>query len=75
MTWTIIYTPGTEFKRFAPYPVAMVELENGEKITAPIVDYKREDLQTGKKVQLILRKVRESGAEDVLVYGIKVKPI
>ena len=66
---------GAEFKKFAPYPVAIIKLENGEKLTAPIVDYKKEDLRIGKKVRVVLRKVRESGAEDVLVYGIKIKPI
>ena len=75
ITWTIIYTPGLEFKRFAPYPVAMIELESGEKITAPVVDYEKKDLKVGKKVRVILRKVREGDNEDVLVYGIKVKMI
>lgn len=75
LIWTIIYVAGSEFKKFAPYPVAIVKLENGEKLTAPIVDYEKEDLKTGRKVKVILRKVRESGAEDVLVYGIKLKPI
>ena len=73
LTWTIIYTPGTEFKKNAPFPVAIVKLENGKKITAPIVDYDKEDLKIGKKVEVILRKVRESAAEDVLVYGVKFK--
>lgn len=75
LTWTIIYVAGSEFKKFAPYPVAITELEDGQKITAPIVDYEKEDLKTGGRVKVILRKVRESGIEDVLVYGIKLKPI
>ncbi|OGK10716.1 hypothetical protein A2767_04530 [Candidatus Roizmanbacteria bacterium RIFCSPHIGHO2_01_FULL_35_10] len=75
LTWTIIYTPGSEFKKYAPFPVAMVKLESGEKLTAPLVDYEKKDLKTGKKVKVILRKVREGDREDVLVYGIKLKPI
>ena len=75
LTWTIIYTPGTEFKKNAPYPVAIVKLKNGEKLTAPIVGYEKEDLKIGKKVKVILRKVREVNSEDILVYGIKLKPI
>ena len=53
----------------------MVKLESGEKLTAPLVDYEKKDLKTGKKVKVILRKVREGDREDVLVYGIKLKPI
>lgn len=73
LTWTIIYTPGSEFKKYAPFPVAMVKLESGQKLTVPIVDCEKEDLRTGKKVKVVLRKVREGDKEDVLVYGIKVK--
>ncbi len=75
ITWTVIHMAESEFKKFAPYPVAIVKLESGEKITAPIVDYEKEELQIGKKVKVILRKVRDGSAEDVLVYGIKLKPI
>lgn len=74
VTWTIIYTPGNEFKRYAPFPVAIIRLQSGENITAPIVDYEKEDLKIGKKVKIVLRKVRQSAEEDVLVYGIKLKP-
>ena len=75
LTWTVIHVAGSEFKKFAPYPVAIIKLESGEKITAPIVDCEKDDLRIGTKVKVVLRKVRESGAEDVLVYGIKLKPI
>ena len=75
LTWTIIYVTGDEFKKFAPYPVVIVKLENGENVTAPMVDYEKEDLRIGKRVKVVLRKVREGSAEDVLVYGIKLKPL
>ena len=75
LTWTIIYTPGSEFKKYAPFPVAVIELDSGERLTAPIVDYDKEDLKTGKRVKVVLRKVREGDHEDVLVYGIKLKPL
>ncbi len=75
LTWTIIYVSGTEFKKFAPYPVAIVKLDNGEKVTAPIVDYERENLRSGQKVKIVLRKVCEGDHEDVLVYGLKLKPM
>ncbi|MBI2641621.1 OB-fold domain-containing protein [Candidatus Roizmanbacteria bacterium] len=74
LTWSIIYAAGPEFKKFAPYPIVIVELENHQKATAQLVDYDKDDLKIGRKVVAILRKVREGGAEDVLVYGIKFKP-
>ena len=32
LVWTKIYTPGSDFKKYAPYPVVLVELESKEKI-------------------------------------------
>lgn len=75
LTWTVIYTPGSEFKRYAPFPVAVVKLDSGERITASLVDCAKEDLKIGNKVKVVLRKIREGDHEDVLVYGIKLKPI
>ena len=74
-TWTLVYVTGAEFKKFAPYPVAIAQLESGEKITAALVDYEKEQLKIGTKVLVVLRKVREGNKEDVLVYGLKLKPI
>ncbi len=75
VTWTMIYVTGNEFKKFAPYPVAIVELIGGGKLTASIVDYEKNDMKIGQKVVVVLRKVREGDREDVLVYGLKLKPI
>ena len=75
LTWTIIYMAGAEFKKFAPYPVAIIKLENGEKLTDPIVDYEKDDLRIGKKVQSVLRKTRDSGEDGVIPYGLKFRPL
>ena len=72
---TKIYTPGSDFKKYAPYPVVLVELESKEKIYGQLVDYKDTDLKTGSKVISILRKVRSSTDEGVIAYGIKFKPL
>lgn len=75
LAWTRIYMTGKEFKKYAPYPVIIVKLESGEKITASLMDYEKEDLSIGRKVKVVLRRVRDGGNEDVLVYGIKLKPL
>ena len=73
ISWTKILVPGTHFKSFAPYYVALVELENGERIAAPIVDAGENEVQIGSRVQTTLRKVRQTTEEDVIAYGIKFK--
>ena len=75
LAWTKIYTPGSDFKKYAPYPVVLVELKNKEKIYGQLVDYKDADLKIGGKVISILRKVRSSTNEGVIAYGVKFKPL
>jgi hypothetical protein len=76
VAWTKIFTPGSDFKKYAPYPVVLVELfGNKEKIYGQLVDYEKEDLKTGSKVISILRKVRSSSEDGVIAYGVKFKPI
>ena len=73
LAWTKIYTPGTDFKKYAPYPVVLVELKNNEKEYGKLVDYRDEDLKTGREVVSILRKVREPSIDGVITYGVKFK--
>jgi len=75
LIWTKIFTPGSDFKKYAPYPVVLVELENKEKIYGQLVDYEEKDLKIGKDVISILRKVRSSTDEGVIAYGVKFKPL
>ncbi len=80
VSWTIIRVPSTDFTNQAPYPVAIVDLEGGKRITAQIVDLPagrqagNEDVKTGQKVITIIRKVFETG-DGIIPYGIKVRPI
>lgn len=74
LSWTIIYTPPVGFKKTAPYPVVMAELTSGERVFGQLVDCDKESIEIGMKVVSILRKVRESGEEDVIAYGLKFKP-
>jgi len=75
LVWTKIYTPGVDFKKYAPYPVVLVELESKEKVYGQLVNYMIKDLKIGKKVVSVLRKVREPSNEGVIAYGVKFKPL
>ena len=74
ITWTTIMVPGTDFKRFAPYTVALVEFDNGERTTGPLVDSADVTLTIGMPVMAVLRKVRTTSDEDIIAYGIKFRP-
>lgn len=75
ISWTIIYVPPSGFKKYAPYPVVLVELENNQKMMGQLVDYEKNELIVGQLVKTVLRKTHETAAEDVIAYGLKFKPV
>ncbi len=75
VSWTIIRIPPEGFSYQAPYPVALVRLEDGEKVLSQMVDYRENNLKIGQKVITVLRRTRESKEDEVIPYGIKVKPV
>lgn len=75
ISWTVIRVPPTDFSDQAPYPVAIVELENKKRITAQLVDWTIDDLKFGRRVMTIVRRVMQPTAEGLIYYGIKVRPI
>jgi len=74
LSWTMIYVAGHKYSSQAPYPVLLVELENGERVYGQLVDYREADLAIGSKVFSVLRKIREGNDEDVIAYGMKFRP-
>ncbi len=75
LAWTMIRVPSAGFKEFAPYPVVLIEFPNAKKAFGQLVDYHANDLQVGKKVICILRKVRKASDDGVIAYGLKFKPL
>jgi len=75
VSWTIVRVPPTGFSSLAPYPVVVVELVDGGRITAQLVDWTEKDLAFGTKVNVVVRRVSEPETEGVINYGIKVRPL
>lgn len=69
LTWTKIFSAPAGFERQAPYYVAIVKLNNGEKITTMVVDC--DSLKTGDRVKTVLRRIGEVEKDEVIEYGIK----
>jgi scaffold protein (connect acetoacetyl-CoA thiolase and HMG-CoA synthase) len=72
-TYSVIHTPTEEFKLIAPYVVAIVELEEGAKITTQIVDCNPDDVKIGEEVEMVFRKIKEEGEDGVISYGYKFR--
>ncbi|SRR4030042_5647242 len=75
VSWNITRVPPADFMHQAPYPVVLVDLEGGGRIVSQLVDWDQSQLTIGQRVITVIRKVVEPATDDVISYGIKVKPI
>jgi len=75
LQWTMIRVPAKSFIDQAPYPVVIVKMQNGENMIGQFVDWQNRDLEIGKEVVSVLRRLRTEGKEDVIYYHIKFKPL
>jgi uncharacterized OB-fold protein len=72
-SYSIVHTPIDDFKIIAPYAVAIVELDEGAKLTTQLVDCDINEIEIGDPVEMVFRKVREDGEDGVISYGFKFK--
>ncbi|MFH1591164.1 MAG: Zn-ribbon domain-containing OB-fold protein [archaeon] len=80
VTFTIIRTQGTGDTdtaeipaRDVPYILAVIELDEGPKLTAQIVDCDETDVAIGQRVDMVFRKIMERGVQGVIHYGYKFR--
>ena len=59
----------------APYPVALVELDDKTRITCQMVDYSENTIAMGLRVIVVIRRVMQPGSDGVIPYGVKAKPL
>ncbi len=91
VSWTVIRVPPAGFSNLAPYPIVVVALKGGGRITAQLVDLPArldsaervgEAGEAGRNedlirmnVRVVVRRISEPTTEGIIPYGIKVKPI
>jgi uncharacterized OB-fold protein len=57
-----------------PYAMALVDLDEGPRLLAQITDAEPDDLRIGMRLEMVVRKVLESGQDGAIVYGYKFRP-
>jgi uncharacterized OB-fold protein len=67
---TIIRVPPEGFEKYAPYAAAIIELDEGARLSGQIVgDISK--VETGKPVRAVFRKIHEDGSDGLIHYGMK----
>ncbi len=70
---TVYQAPG-QFEAFVPYIVALVDLEEGPRITTQLTDISPDEVRIGMPVEKVIRKISEEGERGLILYGYKFRP-
>ena len=73
-SYTLVQEAPAGFEAQAPYYLALVELEDGDLITAQLTDIDS-DVNIGDAVEMVTRKLTTEGARGMIVYGYKFRPL
>ena len=71
--FTVIRSPPREFGKM-PYIVALIELKDGTRLIAQVVDVRPEELEEGTEVEAVFRRYRSQGPDGIIEYGVKFRP-
>jgi len=74
-SYTLVQDAHPQFEMLKPYILAMVEMDEGVKITSQIIDVEPEDVHIGMKVEAVMRKLGAEGNSGILHYGYKFRPV
>jgi uncharacterized OB-fold protein len=73
LTYSVIRNPPREFEEFAPYIIAIVELDDGVRVLSQIVDASEDQLVEGMRLETVLRRYSQDGEEGIIRYGLKFR--
>jgi uncharacterized OB-fold protein len=74
VTYTTIYSAPEGFNKTTPYVLAIVQLDEGPKLTTQIVCDPSE-VKIGTRVRSVFRKLGEEGPDGMIYYGTKFTPV
>ncbi len=74
-SFTVLRQSADGFVDLTPYPLAMVRLNEGPLVVAQLTDCEEAELSIGQPVEMVTRRLKDTGEDGVLVYGYKFRPV
>lgn len=71
VTYTVCEIPPAEFDSQKPYVNAIVELENGVRLTCMVCEAPPDEVKIGTEVEIVFRKLQNGREWEILQYGYK----
>ena len=72
-SFTEISVPPKGLERQIPYVLAIIELDEGPRVTGQIVDARYEDIKIGDRVEVVFRRLQQNDPEGIIHYGFKFR--
>jgi hypothetical protein len=73
VTYNVTYVGASGFENQVPYVLAIIELEEGPRITAQVTDCDINEVKIGDEVELVFRRMGQEGPSGIIYYGFKAK--
>jgi uncharacterized OB-fold protein len=73
-SFTTVTAPAEPYEAYAPYVLALVQLDEGPIVTAQLTDLDGEPA-IGMRVEMVIRKLRTDGERGIIIYGPKFRPL
>jgi uncharacterized OB-fold protein len=74
VTHTVIHAASEQFEHLTPYVLAIVQLDEGPRMTAQVV-CRPDEVKIGMRVRRTFRRIATDGESGVIHYGTKFVPI
>ena len=68
---TVVHQAQSGYEMFGPYCMAIIELEEGPRLTSQVFDFNPITVKPGMKVKSVFRKLGEDSESGILHYGTK----
>ncbi|TAJ45378.1 Zn-ribbon domain-containing OB-fold protein [Methanofollis fontis] len=75
VTYSVIRSASDQFAALTPYVLAIVELDEGARMTAQVVVEDPEEVSIGMPVKAVFRRLGAEGESGVIYYGTKFVPV
>ena len=75
VTFAITHVAPNGFEDQVPYAIAIIELEEGPRLTAQVTDCDANRVKIGDEVEMIFRRIGQEGSDGPIYYGYKARLI
>jgi uncharacterized protein len=74
-SFAVVRQPADGYEDQSPAILALITLAEGPRITAQLTDCDLDQVAIDMPVEMVTRRLRETGPEGLLVYGYKFRPL